>query len=167
MYWAKSHFEIWKQEFMKSTFPAGWNYFILFSNPIRRSAAANLFLDLALWRTFKKLIRTWISSIILCNSQWTVQTSIGLSLESKTVTDPNAPARLDIGSCGLLIIHDAHGTGQSKTLWDIDKNMSSSYSLFKKSPARRSNHLCVNEKNDRLPHTVTASCFPMKSCAHR
>ena len=87
--------------------------------------------------------------------------------ELKTVTDPNAPARLDIGSCGLLIIHDAHGTGQSKTLWDIDKNMSSSYSLFKKSPARRSNHLCVNEKNDRLPHTVTASCFPMKSCAHR
>ena len=48
MYWAKSHFEIWKQEFMKSTFPAGWNYFILFSNPIRRSAAANLSLDLAL-----------------------------------------------------------------------------------------------------------------------
>ena len=87
--------------------------------------------------------------------------------EFRTVTDPNAPALLDIGSCGLHIVHGAYRTGQRKTSWDIAKNMSSSYSLFKKSPARRSDYLCANEKNDRLPHTVTASCFPMKFCAHR
>ena len=87
--------------------------------------------------------------------------------EFRTVTDPNAPALLDIGSCGLHIVHGACGTGQHKTSWDIAKNMSSSYSLFKKSPARRFDYLCANEKNDRLPHTVIASCFPMKFCAHR
>ena len=34
---------------MKCSFAAGWNFFILFSNLIRRFAAANLLLNLALW----------------------------------------------------------------------------------------------------------------------
>ncbi|XP_074643983.1 uncharacterized protein LOC141900835 [Tubulanus polymorphus] len=64
---------------------------------------------------------------------------------------------LNIGSCGLHIVHNSFKAGSTKSGWDIETLLRSLYSLFKDSPARREDY-----------ETVTgSSIFPMKFCAHR
>ncbi|XP_074652758.1 uncharacterized protein LOC141907086 [Tubulanus polymorphus] len=64
---------------------------------------------------------------------------------------------LNIGSCGLHIVHISFKAGSTKSGWDIEILLRSLYSLFKDSPARREDY-----------ETVTgSSIFLMKFCAHR
>ena len=52
--------------------------------------------------------------------------------------DPDAPSLLEMGSCGLHVLHGAYKTAQSVTSWKLDKFLKNYFSIFKKSPARRS-----------------------------
>ena len=66
----------------------------------------------------------------------------------------NGKNLLNVGSCGLHVIHGAFRSAMSETGWDIETLLTSAFCLFKDSPARRegisTNHL-----------------FPLKFVVHR
>lgn len=64
---------------------------------------------------------------------------------------------LDIGSCGLHIIHGAFKTGLRHTFWNLNKFLYDIFNLFKDSPARRADF-------KRLTGSDT---FPLKFCSVR
>ena len=67
------------------------------------------------------------------------------------------PHLLDLGTCGLHIIHRAFQTGAKATDWNLDQYLLKEYKLFKDSPARREDYV-----------TYTGSTiFPSKFCNHR
>ena len=51
---------------------------------------------------------------------------------------------LGIGSCGLHVIHGAFGTAKSAADWNLKKVLKNCHSIFKKTPARRSDYLAAN-----------------------
>ena len=64
---------------------------------------------------------------------------------------------IDIGSCGLHILHNCFRHGADATGWDISTILTSLHKLFKDVPAHREDF-----------ETITKSCqFPLKFCAHR
>lgn len=64
---------------------------------------------------------------------------------------------LDLGSCGLHILHGAFKDGVRSTGWDIVKYMRGIYNIFKDVPARRALFTMYSESTD----------FPLKFCGHR
>lgn len=64
---------------------------------------------------------------------------------------------LEIGTCGLHILHNAFRAGCAATTWDVETFLSSCYYLFHDSPARREDFLAVSG----------ATQFPQKFCRHR
>ena len=50
---------------------------------------------------------------------------------------------IDIGSCGLHIIHCAFKTGMTKTNWNVDQTLRGSYQLLHDTPARRADYTSV------------------------
>lgn len=64
---------------------------------------------------------------------------------------------LDIGSCGLHIVHGAFKIGHKSTSWDLNKFLYAVFNLFKDSPARRADFV-------RLTNT---NVFPLKFCSIR
>ena len=64
---------------------------------------------------------------------------------------------LNVGSCGLHIVHNAFKKGSVSSGWGIDKLLSSLYYLYKDTHARREDFT-----------TATGSkVFPLKFCGHR
>ena len=61
---------------------------------------------------------------------------LDLLQENIKTANPEAPTLLQLGSCGLHVIHEAYKTGQESTDWKFAKILSAFYSIFKKSPAR-------------------------------
>ena len=51
--------------------------------------------------------------------------------ENRQIEDPNCPQMINIGSCGLHVVHGAFATGQKATDWSLDKFLKSIYSIFK------------------------------------
>ena len=64
---------------------------------------------------------------------------------------------LNIGSCGIHVIHGAFQTGARETGWGIDNLLSSPYYLFKDTSARRDDYVDVTGCKE----------FPLKFCKHR
>ena len=64
---------------------------------------------------------------------------------------------LDIGSCGLHILHGTFKTGTEKSEWSIKATMNASFTILHNSPARRDDY-----------DSVTASSkYPLPFCATR
>ena len=59
---------------------------------------------------------------------------------------------IDIGSCGLHIIHGALQTGHKSAGWSVNGFLLGIYYLFKDSPARRGNFIAL----------TTCKIFPLK-----
>ena len=81
--------------------------------------------------------------------------------------NPCAPDLLDIGSCGLHIVHGAFGTVVGKTDWKMGKKLNAAWSIFKKSSARRSDYLSVNNIECRNDYSSVKGLFPLKYVGHR
>jgi hypothetical protein len=64
---------------------------------------------------------------------------------------------LDIGSCNLHVVHGAFRDGAHASGWDLEQILSSFYSLFKDTPARREDFTDV----------TGSELFPLKFCSHR
>jgi hypothetical protein len=64
---------------------------------------------------------------------------------------------LNLGSCGLHIMHNAFKSGFDATKWEIEKLLQSMYTLFKDAPARR----------DDFETWTENKVFPLKFCTHR
>ena len=69
--------------------------------------------------------------------------------------DADLPKLLNVGSCGLHVVHAAFCTGCQATDWKIEGLLRALWYLFHDSPARRDDYT-----------TVTGSTvFPLKFCA--
>lgn len=64
---------------------------------------------------------------------------------------------INIGSCGLHIIHNSFKAGALATEWSLSSLLSSMYYLFKDSPARREDYMTV----------TGSSLMPLKFVSHR
>ena len=64
---------------------------------------------------------------------------------------------LNVGSCGVHILHNAFRIGSTANGWDIEHNLSSLRWLFKDSPARREDYTAVTK----------SAVFPLDFCRHR
>ena len=64
---------------------------------------------------------------------------------------------INIGSCGLHIIHNSFKSGATASGWDVSSLLSSLYYLFKDAPARREDYRRITEN----------SFLPLKFCGHR
>jgi hypothetical protein len=64
---------------------------------------------------------------------------------------------VDLGSCGLHIIHGGFQTGHRASGWEVNSGLRAMYGLFKDSPARRADYIAI---------TGTRT-FPLKFCQVR
>lgn len=64
---------------------------------------------------------------------------------------------IDIGSCGIRIVHRAFRDGALESGWGIGKLLSSLYTLFNNTPARRDDFIRVTDSD----------IFQLKFCSHR
>ena len=68
----------------------------------------------------------------------------------KKLSDDFDTILINIGSCGLHIVHNSFKTGATATEWKVEALLSSLYYLFKDSPARREDFSKVSGST-RLP----------------
>ena len=71
--------------------------------------------------------------------------------------DPSMPQLIEIGSCGLHVIHGAFQLGAEATKWKIGQKLRAFWQLLHDSPARRDDYIRV----------TGSSTFPKKFCSHR
>ena len=64
---------------------------------------------------------------------------------------------LNIGSCGLHVIHNSFRDGCFAAEWEVETFLSSVRWLFKDSPARHEDYTSV----------TSCTCFPLDFCRHR
>lgn len=94
------------------------------------------------------------------NVNWAVHKEVAVFKSDNSSTCPEI---LELGSCGLHIMHGAYKTGQNATTWNVQKLLRSSFYLFKKSPARRSDYLHANNIEDNEDCRAE---FPTSFCGH-
>ena len=71
--------------------------------------------------------------------------------------DEHSTSFLNVGSCGLHIVHGAFQTGIADTGWKIDRFFQSCYWLFSDTQARRDDFIKV----------IQSDMFPLRFCKHR
>ena len=76
---------------------------------------------------------------------------------SKQLLDEGNSSFLNIGSCGLHIIHGAFKHGSNSTSWELERFLSGIFKLFKDTPAQREDFIKV----------TGSSTFALKFCKHR
>ena len=86
------------------------------------------------------------------NINWRVFEMVQTSVQTQTSKE-----LLNVGSCGLHVLHNSFRDGAGATNWNIEHALSSFWWLFKDSPARRDDFLEVTR----------SSIFPLKFCSHR
>lgn len=77
--------------------------------------------------------------------------------EDKSQEDPDAPKMINLGSCGLHVLHGSFQDGERETGCKVGDVLRSLWQMFHDSPARRADFIEVTK-------TTT---FPLKFCAHR
>ncbi|XP_062554102.1 uncharacterized protein LOC134219395 [Armigeres subalbatus] len=80
-----------------------------------------------------------------------------LSAELRDLRSSSTFEVLNIGSCGLHVVHNAFKSGAQKTLWNIDDFLYALHNLFKDVPLRRADYSAV----------TGSSLFPLKFCGVR
>ena len=78
-------------------------------------------------------------------------------LLKKQMSEDHGVILINIGSCGLHIVHNAFKTGAVSSTWDISSFLSSLYYLFKDSPARR----------EDFQIATGSTLMPLKFVSHR
>lgn len=79
------------------------------------------------------------------------------SMLQNDLKESSSKSLLDIGSCGLHIVHGAFKTGLKSTSWNLNKFLYDIFNLFKNSPARRAD----------FKHLTGSYNFPLKFCSVR
>ena len=83
--------------------------------------------------------------------------------EYRMLEDLNAPELLNIGPCGIHVLHGAYQTAHGTNDWEVGKTLKADHSVFKTSAARRSDYLSDNGFCF-LTEQATKVNFPLKSC---
>lgn len=79
------------------------------------------------------------------------------SLDTCLRDDCKARVLLELGSCGLHVIHGSLQTGHKASTWDVNASLRALYSLFKDSPATRADYIAL----------TGSAKFPKKFCQVR
>ena len=66
---------------------------------------------------------------------------------------------IDIGTCGLHVLHGSFKHGEEKSEWKLKKLLSSRYKIFHESPSRRADYELITEASE--------NDYPLPFCAHR
>ena len=98
------------------------------------------------------------------NVNWALHREIASYMSE---TNPTSPQLLEIGSCGLHVLHGAYKVGQKATDWQLNSLLKSCHTLFKDSPARRCDYLKANDLDVMHDEKSSAYLFPLKFCGHR
>ena len=83
---------------------------------------------------------------------------LDLLVQDREESEPNIPSLINVGSCGLHIVHGAFKYGATKAGWKLDGVMRSLYNCFNDSPARREDYLTANDGDAK---------FGLKFCSTR
>jgi len=75
----------------------------------------------------------------------------------RSIVNPEIPSLIDIGTCGLHVIHGAFRSGFESTGWKIDSLLKLMFYLFNESPARRSDYTQISGSTK----------FPLQFCGTR
>ena len=86
-----------------------------------------------------------------------LDTAIIAKCRQANVEVADLPQLLNVGSCGLHVVHRAFCTSCQSTDWKIDDFLRALWYLFHDSPARREDFTAVTE----------STVFPLKFCATR
>ena len=78
-----------------------------------------------------------------------------LKLYEDREKDADLPKILNIGSCGLHVVHGAFCTGWQATEWKMEALLRALWYLFHDTPARR----------DDCKQVTESTVFPLKFCA--
>lgn len=70
---------------------------------------------------------------------------------------PEDPELLDLGSCGLHVLHGSLQTGHKAAGWHVHETLRGMHMLFNNTPARRADYISITESN----------VFPIKFCQTR
>ena len=97
------------------------------------------------------------------NVNWSLMELLKSEMKER---DPNGHQLLEIGSCGLHVVHGAYGAGHKSVPWNIAGFLRNSFYLFNKSPARRADFLHVNDIAES-EYDHSNHFFPLKFCGHR
>lgn len=76
---------------------------------------------------------------------------------SDTVQERSGHSLLNIGSCGLHVVHNSFKSGIKASGWDLENFLKSLFYLFQDSPARREDFMKI----------TNCSALPLKFCGHR
>ena len=87
--------------------------------------------------------------------------------EYRETQDPNAPNLINIGSCGVHVLHGAYQTAHGVTDWEVGKTLKAAHGVFKTSPARISDYLSDNNISSRQNDRSVKGNFTLKFCGHR
>ena len=98
------------------------------------------------------------------NTNWVFHRAVSDLRKSE---NPCGPDLVEIESCGLHVVHGAFGTDVEKTDWKMGKKLNAAWSIFKKSSARRSDYLSVNNIACRNDYNSVKGIFPLKYVGHR
>ena len=89
----------------------------------------------------------------------TIWKFLDLLVQDREESEPNIPSLINVGSCGLHIVHGAFKYGALKAGWKVDEVMRSLFNCFNDSPARREDYLTANDGGDAK--------FGLKFCSTR
>ena len=78
-------------------------------------------------------------------------------LKERQQEDPNMPSLLNVGSCGLHVVHGGFQTGATATGWKLESLLRSLWYLFVDAPARREDYETITE----------SKVYPLHFCATR
>ena len=67
------------------------------------------------------------------NTNWKLLDEL---IKDRTISDPEIPQCLNVGSCGLHVVHGAFKTGANATGWHIDNLLRSMWYAFSDSQQR-------------------------------
>ena len=98
------------------------------------------------------------------NVNWTLLDNLSIHRKEENT---NARDLVNIGNCGLHIVHGSFSTALKKTDWNLEGSLKSFYKNFKDSPARRADYLELNGLNKMHDQKCSLYLFPMKYCGHR
>lgn len=77
-----------------------------------------------------------------------------LRLLKNYLEEPNAPLFVELGTCGLHILHNIHHNCFTTVNWEIERNLTAIYTLFNNVPARRADYIYASKSD----------LFPLKFC---
>ena len=90
------------------------------------------------------------------NTNWSV-----LKLLHEDRCEKDYPNIINIGSCGLHVVHGAFKSGIEATNWYLKKIMKAMWKILDDSPARRDIYIKICEVNEFPLRYITIFIFPL------